>query len=76
MYVELKIEEMKTVQNGRKIRKYQIGDRQLTADIDMYDGKPYDTRLLIEGGQLCWIAGEDLPKFVEELKKLIDKYRI
>jgi hypothetical protein len=43
---------------------------------DVSNGKILDTKVELNGVCLCWIAGEDVESFGDELKTLIKKFRI
>jgi hypothetical protein len=43
---------------------------------DFVDGQILDTYVSFNGESILCIAGEDIEKFSDELKNLIEKYRI
>lgn len=54
-----------------------VGTKVLTTKIEFAspDGG-FDTEVRIPETTLCWISGEDIDKFTEELQALITKYAI
>lgn len=54
-----------------------VGTKALTTEIEFAspDGG-FDTEVRIPETTLCWISGEDIDKFTEELQALITKYAI
>jgi hypothetical protein len=54
----------------------QIGYSSVEYKSDTYEGQYLDTKVIINDQLLCVIAGNTINEFHEELKTLIDKYRI
>lgn len=54
-----------------------VGTKVLTTEIEFAspDGG-FDTEVRLPETTLCWISGEDIDKFTEELQALITKYAI
>lgn len=54
-----------------------VGTKVLTTEIEFAspDGG-FDTEVRIPETTLCWISGQDIEKFTEELQALITKYAI
>lgn len=53
-----------------------IGKLQAVLTSDVYDGELLDTKVWVEEGVLCWVAGSDREEFIKELNEIIEKYRI
>jgi hypothetical protein len=54
----------------------KIGDLNCTLESEVVDGKLYDTKVSIESGIVCYIAGSEKSAFINELNDIISKYRI
>lgn len=62
-----------------RYRHKTVGTRVLTTEIEFHspEGADLDTEVRIcEPTTLCWISGQDIEKFTEELQALITKYAI
>lgn len=59
-----------------KITKESIGNLVATLTSDVIDGRLLDTKVEIEGKNLCSISGLRKDKFLVELNEVITKYRI
>ena len=59
-------------------KNFVIGDVVIKASSETYLNTLLDTKIEIlpDGGTLCWIAGITRENFIQELKQLIEKYRI
>jgi len=55
-----------------------VGTKVLTTEIEFAspEGADMDTEVRIPETTLCWISGQDIEKFTEELQALITKYAI
>lgn len=54
-----------------------IGDLEITFTGEKYPGDPIlDTKVEINGEQLCWITWNDKENFFSELESTVEKYRI
>lgn len=60
-----------------RYRHKTVGTKVLTTEIEFSspDGG-FDTEVRIPETTLCWISGQDIEKFTEELQALITKYAI
>ena len=54
----------------------RIGD--LTAQLysEIVDNEILDTRVTIESGLICWVAGSERDNFIKALNEVISNYRI
>ena len=61
-----------------KTKRKEIRVGNLTVLLEsIYENFQYgDTRVDIEGENLCYISGQEISDFEREFKALIDKYRI
>lgn len=58
-----------------KTENKTIGDLPARLTIDVIAGGATDTKIEIGGGTLCWVSGEKWQEFINELNKIINKYR-
>mgnify|MGYP001598310844 CR=1 FL=1 len=54
----------------------RIGDLDIQLTSEMINGKRMDTKIVANGGTLCFVAGEAIDAFLTELNEIISKYRI
>ncbi len=54
----------------------QIGDVNVNVESDKIDGEILDTAIQVEPGVICWIAGNKIDEFFQELNNVVQKYRI
>lgn len=59
-----------------KTKLTKIGNVTCILTSDYECGELLDTRVLIESGTLCYIAGSEIDKFLKEINDVIQKYRI
>jgi hypothetical protein len=57
-------------------QRLQINDLEILFTSDVHGGEILDTKVEINGRKLFQIAGENIEKFSDELKTLIQKFRI
>lgn len=60
----------------KRVMNTYLGDLNVKLTSDYIDGKTLDTRVEIEAGTLCWIAGEQRDEFFAKMNELISHYRI
>lgn len=65
----------------QKITKgYSCEEFSISYESEIDDGEVLDTKVILNGGDqlttLCWIAGNDISAFNEELTQLFNKHRI
>jgi len=53
-----------------------VGDLEVNATSDVFDGEILDTKIEIQGGTLCWVAGSAREEFLKKLNDIIAEYRI
>lgn len=53
-----------------------VGDLEVNATSDVFDGEILDTKIEIQGGTLCWVAGSVWEEFLKKLNDIIAEYRI
>lgn len=53
-----------------------IGSLEIKFEGEVYDGRILDTKVSINGAELCWISWADKDSFVQDLKEAIEKYFI
>lgn len=53
-----------------------VGDLEVKATSDVFDGEILDTKIEIQGGTLCWVSGSVREEFLKKLNELIAEYRI
>jgi hypothetical protein len=49
---------------------------RIKLESDKYDGELLDTKVSVEAGTICWIAGSNIESFLKELDDVIQKYAI
>jgi|WetSurSiteA1Bulk_404760.scaffolds.fasta_scaffold534664_1 hypothetical protein len=54
----------------------QLGWTEIEYESDYDLGQKLDTKVSINGKMIIWIAGTDIDAFHEELRQLVNKYRI
>jgi hypothetical protein len=54
----------------------QIGNLPVKMISDFEYGGHMDTRIFIQGGTLCYIAGNDRERFINAINEVIQRYRI
>lgn len=64
----------------KKQNGYSCEDFAVRYESEIIDGERLDTKVLLDDGdtwiRLCYISGTELEQFDNELKQLIEKYRI
>ena len=53
-----------------------LGHLEIKYESELYNGEILDTRVIIEGQIMIWIAGDTIEEFHEKLKQVIQTYRI
>lgn len=54
-----------------------VGSLTIKFEGEQYPGQPVlDTKVTINGGELCWISWSDKDSFVQDIKQAIEKYFI
>ncbi len=54
----------------------QLGNLKITATSEVHLGEILDTKIEIDGGVLCWVAGNECDEFIDKIQALIIQYRI
>lgn len=67
---------MNGTQPKKTKERHDIGDSILELESEWLDGKKYDTTVAINGQFVCVIAGNETQPFTDDLKAMIEKYRI
>lgn len=59
-----------------KITHIPFGNLVLKLTSDIISGEIIDTKVEVIGGVLCVVAGSEKDAFANELKQIVEKYRI
>jgi len=60
----------------KKKETFKVGHATVNLEIEVEDGKKWDTKVEIGGELLCFISGPEIDNFKTELNDLVEKHRI
>lgn len=59
-----------------KTHTAHLGDLTMVFECEPCEGKYLDTKVTVNGVQMCWISWPEKDEFIQKLTNIIDTFRI